>query len=196
MAAGLHVAVYELGRAQGIPLALGRAVPWLTGRGHFNDLVQQQAPTSVVGALADIHRALGGNASALATKRGGNPPTPDLIHVPTGRIIEVDEVQHFTTARGETFDHYPSDTPLGFDDTEYRDLITTWHPKADRAFAHKVSTDFPQVGGRQAQRAYNDALRDLLAPVFTHHPVIRIPVPNRTLDTALERLQVALAATP
>jgi hypothetical protein len=189
---GLHVAILDAACAAGLPMTLGRAVPWLTGRGHLNELVQQRAPAPVLHALSEIHGRLGGDAAALATKRRGNSPTPDLIHTELGCIIEVDEVQHFTSARLMSLDLYPYDTPLGFDPSEYRALIDQWHNKGDRAYAHKVSRDFPRPGGRQAQRAYNDALRDLLAPTFTSYPVIRIAVPDRSLDGALDRLQAAL----
>jgi hypothetical protein len=74
-------------------------------------------------------------------------------------------IQHFTTARMTTFDFYPAAVPLGFDIDEYRQLVRRWHSKGDAAFKHRVSVDFPQRGGRQAQRAYNDALRDLLGPL-------------------------------
>jgi hypothetical protein len=156
---GLEVDVIEIAERAGIPLALGTAQPWLSGRGHLNELVQDQASPILVELLAEIHDALGGDATVLAAKRRGPPPTPDLIHVSSGQIIEVDEVQHFTSARGRSLAAYPVEHLLGFDIYEYRQLISRWHPKADRAFAHKVSADFSFPGGRQAQRAYNDALR-------------------------------------
>jgi hypothetical protein len=120
------------------------------------------------------------------------PPTPDFVHAELGVIVEVDEVQHFTTARLHSFDVYPADLPLGFDIGEYRGLVDRWRTTGDRAFAHRVSADFPEAGGRQAQRAYNDALRDLLAPTFTGFPVVRIPVPDRLLAGTVERLRAAL----
>lgn len=169
----------------------GYAVAWLSGRGHLNPVVAE-ADTLVIDALASMHAALGGDAQALATKRRGNPPTPDLVHTDTGAIIEIDEVQHFTSARLLTLERYPEHVPLGFDPDEYRRLIQTWRHKGDAAFAHRVSHDFPRPGGRQAQRAYNDALRDLLAPTFTGLPVLRIPAPDRSPAAALERLRQVL----
>ena len=32
------------------------------------------------------------------------------------------------------------------------------------------------IGGRQKQRAYNDALRDLTIPAMGHPPLIRVPI--------------------
>ncbi len=158
-------------------------MPWLSPRGHLDDAVTENAPAEVVAALGAIHAALGGDAGLLAAKRGGRP-IPDLVHAQTGQIVEVDEVQHFTTARAVTLSMYPVNATVAYDVGAYRDLIEHWRYKADRAFAHKVSTDFPNRGGRQAQRAYNDALRDLLAPVFTGYPLVRVAVPDRTIPAA------------
>jgi hypothetical protein len=190
----LHLAVREAASAAGIELVVGMPLPWLSGRGHFNELVQAHAPGEVIDALAKIHERLGGQREVLATKRPGTAPTPDLTSATMGCLIEVDEVQHFSSARVTSLDCYPASARLGFDLSEYRALVQQWKARADRAFAHKVSPDFPAPGGRQAQRAYNDALRDLLAPVFTEHPVIRIPAPDRSLAGVVDRLKLALAA--
>src|SRR5438477_5948946 len=104
---GLHLAVLEAGCAAGMPLALGASLPWLNGRGHLNDVVQQHAPAHLVTALSEMHVRLGGDPNALAAKRAGNPPTPDLIHTELGCLIEVDEVQHFSSARLLTLDLCP-----------------------------------------------------------------------------------------
>lgn len=146
----------------------------------------------MIASLSSIHRVLGGNAEALAAKRMNNRPIPDLVHMGIGCIVEIDEIQHFTSARLQSFGLYPSGVRLGFDRLEYAHLVEKWRARGDSAFAHKVAADCPQPGGRQAQRAYNDALRDLLAPTFTNHPVIRIAVPNRLLGDVVERLQAAL----
>jgi hypothetical protein len=185
---GLHIALREIAAAEGVELAMGRPMPWLSGRGHHNELVQRESPPALVAVLAGIHHSLGGLDEVLAAKRAGNPPTPDLVHVATGCLVEVDEVQHFTTAREATLLRYPSGLRVGFDVDEYLALIEQWRPKADAAYAHRVSSDFPHAGGRQAQRAYNDALRDVLAPTFTGHPVIRVAVPGRSMDGVLNRL--------
>ena len=190
---GLHVRLRDLASAAGIPLEFGRPVPWLSGQGHTNPIVTAGAAPELVMALAAIHGTLGGSHAALAAKRAGNPPTPDLVHTPTGCLIEVDEVQHFTSARLQTLALYPP-VRIGFDVAEYRSLIARFRAKGDKAFTHRVAVDFPRPGGRQAQRAYNDALRDLLAPTYTGHPLIRIPVPDRVFDhSTLDRLMAAVS---
>lgn len=189
---GLEAAVLEASGHTGLELDLGSKVPWLSGRGHLDPVVAARAPVHVIEALSRIHTDLGGDSHALTTKRAGNPPTPDLVHTPTGTIIEIDEVQHFTTARLKTFDYYPATVELGFDLDHYRSLVRTWLCEGDKAYAHRIAADFPNPGGRQAQRAYNDALRDLLAPTFTGHPVIRIAIPDRRMDDCVEQIEAAL----
>ena len=192
-APGLHRPVLELARSAGIQLALGYAVPWLSRRGHLEERIKRDIPTDVMTALVRIHRELGGDAAILASKRLGSVPIPDLIHLHTGCIIEIDESQHFTSARLQSFDYYPESVRLGYDRQEYVGFVKHWRARGDRGFAHRVAKDFPRPGGRQAQRAYNDALRDLLAPTFTRYPVIRIAVPDRNLGDVVKRLQAALA---
>jgi hypothetical protein len=103
---GLHLVLLDRARAEGLPVEKGRGVPWLSARGHLHP-VAAEACSLVLDALAAIHSSLGGDAQALAAKPPRNPPTPDLVHTDTGAIIEVDEVQHFTSARLLTLDQYP-----------------------------------------------------------------------------------------
>ena len=105
----------------------------------------------------------GGNEKPLAAKRRGSDPTPDFL-LNCRQIIEVDEIQHFTTDRLTTLRLYPGDIELGFGLSEYISLCETWRPTADRYRTAKPTQDFPHPGGRRAQRAYFDALRDLAAP--------------------------------
>lgn len=183
---GLEAEVRAALRAEGIEVRPAGGVPWLTVRGHLDQYVQQHAPPSVVDLLSTLHEKLGGDAGALAAKRSGSIQS-DLVAVATGQFIEVDEVQHFTTARKVALDHYPDAVSLGFSLDEYRLLVVRHRSEGDRAFAHKRAADFDFAGGRQAQRAYNDALRDLLASTFTGHPVIRVAVPTRDCGPAVRR---------
>ncbi len=122
------------------------------------------------------------------------PLTGDFLHEPTGALIEVDEHQHFTSDRLLTFDHYPAGTPLGFDLDEYRALCRQWAPKADRYRATKAAVGFGP-GGRQRQRAYHDALRDLAAPDMGSPPIIRVPAPARDGHAAYQRNRDRLSGT-
>jgi hypothetical protein len=146
---------------------------------------------SGVESLRAIFEALGGDADVLAKKRL-SLVDPDLVHPATGTQVEVDGVQHFTTARLTTLRLYPPTMSLGFDIDAYLALVERWRARGDRAFAHKTAPEFPGAGGRQRQRAYLDAVRDLLAPHLTGRPVIRIAAPDRSLKSAVATLQARL----
>ncbi len=166
-------------------VALTRArVPWLNQRGHLGLPERAESARRV---LADIFGALKGDSEAQATKRLTALPG-DFIHEPTGTFIEVDESQHFTTHRLTTLNLYPTDCPLGFDIEEYRGLCTTWSPRSDNYRASKAAGGFGE-GGRQRQRAYHDALRDLVTPAMGHPPVIRVAAPDRDGAAAYHRVR-------
>lgn len=166
-------AFQEAAASDGIVLVRAR-VPWLNQRGHFG------LPPQAVGAteaLGRIFEALSGLTDEQRAKRLTSLPG-DFFHEPSGTFIEVDEGQHFTSWRLRSLDLYPPDSPLGFDLDEYRALCERWAPKSDRYRAAKSAVGFGE-GGRQRQRAYHDALRDLAVPHMGHPPVIRVPAPER-----------------
>lgn len=155
-------------------------VAWINQRGHFG-LPPEAVPTSGA-ALAAIFLALRGQSDVQAGKR--LVPLPgDFYHAPTGTFIETDESQHFTTFRLQTLELYPPDIPLGFDKDLYESLCRQWGPQADKYRAAKNAVGFG-LGGRQRQRAYYDALRDLATPALGHPPVIRIPILDDDGDAA------------
>lgn len=149
-----------------------QSFPWLCQRGH---LVLPDEAARAREALDEIYAVLHGNEDELAAARTTRL-TGDFLHDPTGTLVEVDEYQHFTSARLTTLKHYPADAQLGFDLERYTALCKRWRVQADRAFAHRSAPGFGP-GGRQRQRAYYDALRDLAAPAMGHPPVVRIDAP-------------------
>src|SRR5215218_9688312 len=64
-------------RRAGIALAPAGRVPWLTVHGHLAPFVVREAPSHLLGALARMFAALGGDPSLLEAKRGGASPRPD-----------------------------------------------------------------------------------------------------------------------
>lgn len=184
--------VMTAARTRGVRLSAAGPVRWLTPRGHLDPIVQQAAPSEVLDTLDDVHRALGGNRRALARKQiGAN--RPDLVVVATGQIVEIDEIQHFTGARQTALGRYSTASMLGFSVSDYRSLIESWRARAESVFTRLWSPDFDFAGGRRAQRAYADALVDLLAPVFTGLPVVRVPAPDADVDSAVDRLVLLTA---
>jgi hypothetical protein len=169
--------------ADGIVLARAR-VPWLNQRGHFGLPNEVQGTREV---MAHIFDALGGDPAAQEVKRLTSLPG-DFVHQPSGTFIEVDESQHFTTYRLRTLDLYPSGTPLGYDIQAYRALCVEWAPRSDKYRASKAAPGFGE-GGRQRQRAYHDALRDLVVPAMGFGPVIRVAAPERDGAAAYGRVR-------
>ena len=159
--------------ADGIVLERAR-VPWLNQRGHLGLPAEASA---VRGVLAGIFQSLDGSVDEQAAKRLTSLPG-DFFHVDTGTFIEIDESQHFTCFRLLTLSQYPADTRLGFDLNAYRDLRLEWAVRSDNYRMTKAAVGFGE-GGRQRQRAYHDALRDLMVPAMGHPPVIRVAVPDR-----------------
>ncbi len=175
-------------RALGVDLRADVALPWLTRNGHLKPTVIETLPASTREAMDRILADLGGDAAALAAKTRG-AMRADFILERRGVVVEYDEVQHFTTARLTTLALYPPDAPLGFDPSAYAEMTARWSASGDKAFAHKTASEFPGHAGRQRQRAYFDAFRDLVAPIFGCGPLIRIPCPDNDYDSAAAALK-------
>lgn len=174
-------------RAAGYAVTPGRTVSWLTGYGHLEPALSRMVPAEIIEVLQRIFLTLDGDEELLRAKRASRLRPDALLG---GQILEVDEIQHFSTARLTALDLYPERAPLAFDRDEYRALCRRWAPKGgDRYRAGKQTVEFPHPGGRTAQRAYFDALRDLVAPHIAAGPVIRIAAPECDPALALKRLR-------
>jgi hypothetical protein len=171
-----------------------QSLPWLCERGH---LALPDAAAEARELLERIYLALGADLDLLGTARSNRLPG-DFIHAATGTLIEIDESQHFTSPRLVTLDLYPPDLALGFDVDEYRELCRRWRRESDAYYRTKAARGFG-VGGRQKQRAYYDALRDVATPAMRHPPLIRIAAPLRDGRAAYaahrDRLLSALGVT-
>jgi hypothetical protein len=187
----------EAAARDGIEL-VPQSVHWLNERGHLGVPVsgetdkQTEALDAARSALERIYLALGGDLEALEVGRTRALPG-DFIHQPTGTLIEVDESQHFTSFRLATLELYPADARLGFDLDDYKELCRTWQTQSDGYFRAKAARGFG-VGGRQKQRAYYDALRDLATPAMGRPPLIRIGAADRDPADAYRRHRTALLA--
>lgn len=179
--------VFALAREAGIDLELGKTLPWLSNHGHLNPALADVVPETTLAILNSIHELLGGNAGLLTGKRAGSSPRPDFVLASANLIVEVDEIQHFTSERFVTLGLYPRNAQLAFDIDEYRALISQWSGVADKYRAVKPAVDFPHAGGCRAQRAYFDAVRDLVAPALGWQ-VMRVPAPECDASVAAARL--------
>ena len=93
------------------------------------------------------------------------------------RIIEFDELQHFTECRFHKLQYYPEEIRVGFDLDKYKSWCTQNAAAALRKGAvgyRKSKSEFPFQNGRAAQRALFDACRDLLPHRFVLNPTVRI----------------------
>jgi hypothetical protein len=178
--------------ALGGDLAPGHRLAWLTNRGHVA-LEEVGADREVVDQLRVIYLRLGGDETALANKRSGRDPKPDFLLGDTEQIVEIDEIQHFTSDRLLTLQLYPARGEFGFDLDAYMAQCEFWRVTGDGYRAAKPTVDFTHPDGRRAQRAYFDSVRDLAALDFGNGPVIRIPAPECDGDLAYERFQAALS---
>lgn len=149
-------------------------VPWLNQRGHLG---LPHKAVAVIPHMEAIFEVLDGVEVELASKRVTALPG-DFFHVGSGVFVEVDESQHFTSFRLATLGLYPEGTPLGFDLAQYERVCREWAPRSDRYRRDKAAVGFGPRG-RQRQRAYNDALRDLVSPAMGRPPVIRVAAPDR-----------------
>jgi hypothetical protein len=159
--------------SDGIVLA-PQSFPWLCQRGH---LALPDTAAAAATLLGKIYASLGGDLEALA---GGRQTrlSGDFVHPPTGTLIEVDESQHFTSARLTSLEAYPDDLPLGFDLNDYRELCRRWRLESDGYYRTKQARGFTR-SGRQKQRAYYDSLRDIATSAMGHPPLVRIDAPAR-----------------
>jgi len=158
----------------------GQSFSWLCQQGHFglariaetHDDADPERLRQAVEALVRIYAALRGDPDVL---RGGRTTAlpGDFVHEPTGTLIEIDESQHFTSFRLQALELYPEGYPLGFEISAYTRLCREWRQKSDGYRRTKAARGFG-VGGRQRQRAYYDALRDLAAPAMGKTPLIRV----------------------
>jgi hypothetical protein len=90
------------------------------------------------------------------------------------RIVEVDEVQHFTPPRAQTLSLYPVSMETAFDRSEWSRRSTAGAKLRGGGFGRACPPLFPEVGGRHLQRAFRDALADLLPLQFGWAPTLRI----------------------
>ena len=179
----------ELARRDGIELVETTGLG-LTYSGH---LALPPEVGGIAALLADIFRALEGDEQDLASGHHG-PLLHDWFHPPSRTLIEVDEYQHFSSDRLTTLKKYPNEARLGFDLLEYQALCHTHNARADKYRYAKEARGFRCPGGRRAQRAYFDTLRDLALPALGFPPVVRVPATENDAALAYGRVKKRLKA--
>jgi hypothetical protein len=175
---------------------------WLCEQGHvgLERVAKARRDPALVGPvkaalepLAAIYARLKGDVSVLHASRENLLLAVDLVHAPTGTVIEVDDAPHFSSCRLTALDLYPADVTVGFDLDEHKELCRAWCAQTDGLDRGLAAKGFG-FGGRQRERAYHDALRDLATPAMGHPPVVRIAAVDGDGAAAYARHREALLA--
>jgi hypothetical protein len=176
-----HAAFARAAAEDGIVLE-STAFDWLCEQGHvgLERVAQARRDPAIVRpviaaleVLSAIFAQLKGDASVLHAARENLLLAIDLFHAPTGTVVEVDDAPHFTSFRLTALECYPADAAVGFDVDEHKALCREWSALSDDIDRGLAAKGFG-FGGRQRERAYHDALRDLGTPAMGHPPLLRI----------------------
>jgi hypothetical protein len=176
-----HAAFAEAAARDGVVLAAA-SVDWYCEQGHVGlervakarrDPALVAPVTAALAVLAAIYARLGGDVSVLHASRENLLLPLDLVHGPSGTVIEVDGSEHFTSSRLIALERYPGDAAVAFDVAEHEELCRAWCATSD-ALARGMPAKGFGFGGVQRERAYHDALLDLATPAMGYPPVIRI----------------------
>ena len=179
-----------------------RAFDWLSEQGHIGlervakarrDPALAGPVTAVLEPLAAIYARLGGDVSVLHAAREKLLLPVELVHEPSGTVIEVDEPPHVTSFRLTALELYPAGAPVGFDVEELKELCREWCSTSDSLERGLAAKGFG-FGGVQPERAYRDALLDLGAPAMGQPPVLRIPAVDGDGAAAYRRRRQSLLA--
>jgi hypothetical protein len=198
---GVQSAFAQAAARDGIALE-SASFDWLCEQGHVGlervakarrDPAIVEPVIAALAQLGAIYARLKGDVSVLHAARENLLLPVELLHAPTGTIVEVDEAAHFTSFRLTALELYRPDAPVGFDLDEHRALCSEWAARTDGLDRGLAAKGFG-FGGRQRERAYHDALRDLATPAMGHPPVIRIAAVDGDGAAAYARHRAALLA--
>jgi hypothetical protein len=90
------------------------------------------------------------------------------------RIIEVDESQHFNLFRARTLRAYPRSVSVAFDRRAWLQACDAKTRLEGGGFGRPRPPLFPDDAGRHRQRAFRDALADVLPDVHDWQPTLRL----------------------
>lgn len=90
------------------------------------------------------------------------------------RIIEFDETQHFNAYRAQTIRCYPRTARVAYDRVAWLATCDAKRRLEGGGFGRPKPPLFPHDDGRHRQRAFRDALADLLPAVHGWQPTLRI----------------------
>jgi len=173
---------------------------WLCEQGHVGlervakarrDPALAGPVTVALEQLAAIYTRLQGDLSVLYASRENLLLPVELFHEPTGTVIEVDELPHFTSFRLAALELYRPGVALGYDLDAYKELCRAWRDTTDGLARGMPAKGFG-FGGVQRERAYVDALRDLATPAMGQPPLVRVAAADGDGAAAYARNRTAL----
>jgi hypothetical protein len=197
----LHSAFANAAAQDGIVLVSG-SFDWLCEQGHVGlervakarrDPAIVQPVIAALQQLEAIYARLKGDVTVLHAARENLLLPVELVHEPTGTLIEVDDAAHFTSFRLAALELYRADAPIGFDRAAHEALCREWRSRTDGLDRALAAKGFG-FGGRQRERAYHDALRDLATPAMGHPALVRIAAADGDGAAAYRRNRQALLA--
>jgi hypothetical protein len=197
----LHGAFAQAAAEDGIQLG-SQSFDWLCEQGHVGlervakgrrDASLVRPVTAALEVLSAIFARLKGDVSVLHASRANLLLPVDLVHAPTGTVIEVDGPSHFTSFRLAALELYPVGGAVGFDVEEHKAVCRAWCSRTDGLQRGLAAKGFG-FGGVHRELAYHDALRDLATPAMGHPPLVRIAAVEGDGAAAYRRHRAALLA--
>jgi hypothetical protein len=197
----IQLAFAQAAAEDGIVLGT-QSFDWLCEQGHVGlervakvrrDPALVEPVTAALERLGAIYARLQGDVSVLYASRENLLLGVDLVHEPTGTVVEVDDSSHFTSFRLTALELYPADARVGFDLSEHKELCRAWCSRTDALARGLIAKGFG-FGGVQRERAYHDALRDLAVPAMGHPPLVRIAAVDGDGAAAYRRHRASLLA--
>lgn len=123
-----------------------------------------------------IYEAVAGKALNLETMPARETRRVDGVFQFEGTtfVYELDEVQHFNSFRAATLTHYPDDLRLGFDTAAWLRRCAAKKKLEGGGWAKERPPLFPGINGRHKQRAFRDALADIVPLEHGYGPTVRL----------------------
>ena len=143
--------------------------PWLKRPGFLE--CRSQWPL-----VQDIYRALTGRQLPETMPPRERRKVDGVFVGPAGRpfIYEMDEKQHFNEFRETTIRLYPETVRLGFSSAQWIERCLQKRTLEGGSFAKPKPPLFPGKNGRHRQRAFRDALTDILPSEYGFAPTLRL----------------------
>ena len=126
--------------------------------------------------IQNIYRALTGREPPDTMPPRERRTVDGVFRGPTGQlfIFELDEKQHFNHFRATTLSLYHPATPLAFSRDLWIKQCALKTKLEGGGFSRPKPPLFPDANGRHQQRAYRDALTDLLPSEYNFAPTLRL----------------------